>query len=67
MIKVKYGVVHQLFGCFAHNMCTNYIFRKLLGKFYFWSPGFGAALPASYMAILIERKSRYGLSISSFT
>ncbi|XP_040400229.1 transmembrane protein 135 isoform X1 [Cygnus olor] len=37
------------------------ILRKLLGKFYFWSPGFGAALPASYMAILIERKSRRGL------
>uniref|UniRef100_A0A8C7EAJ9 Transmembrane protein 135 n=1 Tax=Nothoprocta perdicaria TaxID=30464 RepID=A0A8C7EAJ9_NOTPE len=37
------------------------ILRKLLGKFYFWSPGFGAALPASYMAILIERKSRYNL------
>ncbi|KFP71817.1 Transmembrane protein 135, partial [Acanthisitta chloris] len=36
-------------------------FRKILGKFYFWSPGFGAALPASYMAILIERKSRRGL------
>ncbi|KAF4793236.1 Transmembrane protein [Turdus rufiventris] len=35
------------------------ILRKILGKFYFWSPGFGAALPASYMAILIERKSRY--------
>uniref|UniRef100_A0A8C3TJJ9 Transmembrane protein 135 n=1 Tax=Catharus ustulatus TaxID=91951 RepID=A0A8C3TJJ9_CATUS len=32
------------------------ILRKILGKFYFWSPGFGAALPASYMAILIERK-----------
>uniref|UniRef100_H0ZRQ5 Transmembrane protein 135 n=1 Tax=Taeniopygia guttata TaxID=59729 RepID=H0ZRQ5_TAEGU len=37
------------------------ILRKILGKFYFWSPGFGAALPASYMAILIERKSRRGL------
>ncbi|XP_023776388.1 transmembrane protein 135-like [Cyanistes caeruleus] len=37
------------------------ILRKMLGKFYFWSPGFGAALPASYMAILIERKSRRGL------
>ncbi|XP_053312537.1 transmembrane protein 135 [Spea bombifrons] len=37
------------------------ILRKILGKFYFWSPGFGAALPASYVAILIERKSRRGL------
>uniref|UniRef100_A0A8C6ISY8 Transmembrane protein 135 n=1 Tax=Melopsittacus undulatus TaxID=13146 RepID=A0A8C6ISY8_MELUD len=37
------------------------ILRKILGKFYIWSPGFGAALPASYMAILIERKSRRGL------
>ncbi|XP_046295288.1 transmembrane protein 135 isoform X3 [Marmota monax] len=35
--------------------------RKILGKFYSWTPGFGAALPASYMAILIERKSRRGL------
>ncbi|KAM6446435.1 transmembrane protein 135 isoform 3-T3 [Liasis olivaceus] len=35
--------------------------RRILGKFYFWSPGFGAALPASYIAILIERKSRRGL------
>ncbi|XP_073937635.1 transmembrane protein 135 isoform X3 [Castor canadensis] len=32
--------------------------RKILGKFYSWTPGFGAALPASYAAILIERKSR---------
>ncbi|XP_067890075.1 transmembrane protein 135 isoform X2 [Heterodontus francisci] len=37
------------------------ILRKLLGKFYMWSAGFGAALPASYLAILIERKSRRGL------
>ncbi|XP_026536265.1 transmembrane protein 135 [Notechis scutatus] len=37
------------------------ILRRILGKFYFWTPGFGAALPASYMAILIERKSRRGL------
>ncbi|XP_042313720.1 transmembrane protein 135 [Sceloporus undulatus] len=37
------------------------ILRKILGKFYFWTPGFGAALPASYVAILIERKSRRGL------
>nr|XP_008018644.2 transmembrane protein 135 isoform X5 [Chlorocebus sabaeus] len=34
---------------------------KILGKFYSWTPGFGAALPASYVAILIERKSRRGL------
>uniref|UniRef100_A0A673KDQ2 Transmembrane protein 135 n=1 Tax=Sinocyclocheilus rhinocerous TaxID=307959 RepID=A0A673KDQ2_9TELE len=33
------------------------ILRKLLGRFYSWSAGFGAALPASYIAILIERKS----------
>uniref|UniRef100_A0A8C2JB87 Transmembrane protein 135 n=1 Tax=Cyprinus carpio TaxID=7962 RepID=A0A8C2JB87_CYPCA len=37
------------------------ILRKLLGRFYSWSAGFGAALPASYIAILIERKSRRGL------
>uniref|UniRef100_A0AAY4A766 Transmembrane protein 135 n=1 Tax=Denticeps clupeoides TaxID=299321 RepID=A0AAY4A766_9TELE len=37
------------------------ILRKLLGRFYPWSAGFGAALPASYIAILIERKSRRGL------
>ncbi|XP_071770999.2 transmembrane protein 135 [Centroberyx gerrardi] len=37
------------------------ILRKLFGGFYSWSPGFGAALPASYIAILIERKSRRGL------
>ncbi|XP_016093317.1 transmembrane protein 135-like [Sinocyclocheilus grahami] len=37
------------------------LLRKLLGRFYSWSAGFGAALPASYIAILIERKSRRGL------
>ncbi|XP_071990171.1 transmembrane protein 135 [Engystomops pustulosus] len=37
------------------------ILRRILGKFYFWTPGFWAALPASYVAILIERKSRRGL------
>ncbi|XP_041948796.1 transmembrane protein 135 [Alosa sapidissima] len=37
------------------------ILRKLLGGFYSWSAGFGAALPASYISILIERKSRRGL------
>uniref|UniRef100_A0A667XXP6 Transmembrane protein 135 n=1 Tax=Myripristis murdjan TaxID=586833 RepID=A0A667XXP6_9TELE len=37
------------------------ILRKLFGGFYSWSSGFGAALPASYIAILIERKSRRGL------
>uniref|UniRef100_A0A8I5ZW19 Transmembrane protein 135 n=1 Tax=Rattus norvegicus TaxID=10116 RepID=A0A8I5ZW19_RAT len=37
------------------------VLRKILGKFYSWTPGFGAALPASYVAILIERKSRRGL------
>uniref|UniRef100_A0A6I8Q4E3 Transmembrane protein 135 n=1 Tax=Xenopus tropicalis TaxID=8364 RepID=A0A6I8Q4E3_XENTR len=35
------------------------ILRKLLGRFYFWTPGFGAALPASYAAILIERKTQF--------
>uniref|UniRef100_A0A9J8B501 Transmembrane protein 135 n=1 Tax=Cyprinus carpio carpio TaxID=630221 RepID=A0A9J8B501_CYPCA len=35
------------------------ILRKLLGRVYSWSAGFGAALPASYIAILIERKSRW--------
>lgn len=34
-------------------------FRKLLGGFYSWSAGFGSALPASYIAILLERKSRW--------
>lgn len=37
------------------------LLRKLLGGFYSWSAGFGAALPASYLSILIERKSRRGL------
>ncbi|XP_048851249.1 transmembrane protein 135 isoform X2 [Brienomyrus brachyistius] len=37
------------------------ILRRILGRFYSWSAGFGAALPASYLAILIERKSRRGL------
>ncbi|XP_061904675.1 transmembrane protein 135 [Entelurus aequoreus] len=37
------------------------ILRKLLGGFYSWSIGFGSALPASYIAILLERKSRRGL------
>ncbi|KAK5613385.1 hypothetical protein CRENBAI_022830 [Crenichthys baileyi] len=37
------------------------ILRKFLGGFYPWSSGFGAALPASYIAILLERKSRRGL------
>ncbi|KAK7926167.1 hypothetical protein WMY93_008477 [Mugilogobius chulae] len=37
------------------------IIRKLLGGFYSWSAGFGSALPASYIAILLERKSRRGL------
>uniref|UniRef100_G3QBI7 Transmembrane protein 135 n=1 Tax=Gasterosteus aculeatus aculeatus TaxID=481459 RepID=G3QBI7_GASAC len=32
------------------------ILRKLLGGFYSWSAGFGSALPASYIAILLERK-----------
>ncbi|KAK2879655.1 transmembrane protein 135 [Channa argus] len=37
------------------------ILRRLLGGFYSWSAGFGSALPASYIAILLERKSRRGL------
>ncbi|KAM9332078.1 transmembrane protein 135 [Pholidichthys leucotaenia] len=37
------------------------ILRKLLGGFYSWSAGFWSALPASYIAILLERKSRRGL------
>ncbi|XP_076607383.1 transmembrane protein 135 [Chaetodon auriga] len=37
------------------------ILRKMLGGFYSWSAGFGSALPASYIAILLERKSRRGL------
>ncbi|XP_052366126.1 transmembrane protein 135 [Oncorhynchus keta] len=37
------------------------ILRKLLGGFTSWSAGFGAALPASYISILMERKSRRGL------
>uniref|UniRef100_A0A8I3X2N6 Transmembrane protein 135 n=1 Tax=Callithrix jacchus TaxID=9483 RepID=A0A8I3X2N6_CALJA len=43
------GALYMAFFC---------ILRKILGKFYSWTPGFGAALPASYVAILIERKSR---------
>ncbi|XP_008018640.3 transmembrane protein 135 isoform X2 [Chlorocebus sabaeus] len=46
------GALYMAFFC---------ILRKILGKFYSWTPGFGAALPASYVAILIERKSRRGL------
>ncbi|KAM5224866.1 transmembrane protein 135 isoform 2-T2 [Hipposideros larvatus] len=46
------GALYMAFFC---------ILRRILGKFYSWSPGFGAALPASYVAILIERKSRRGL------
>ncbi|KAL0994974.1 hypothetical protein UPYG_G00130150 [Umbra pygmaea] len=37
------------------------ILRRLMGGFTSWSAGFGAALPASYIAILMERKSRRGL------
>ncbi|XP_045546227.1 transmembrane protein 135 isoform X2 [Salmo salar] len=37
------------------------ILRRLLGGFTSWSAGFGAALPASYISILMERKSRRGL------
>uniref|UniRef100_A0A4X2KEQ3 Transmembrane protein 135 n=1 Tax=Vombatus ursinus TaxID=29139 RepID=A0A4X2KEQ3_VOMUR len=46
------GALYMAFFC---------ILRRILGKFFSWSPGFGAALPASYVAILIERKSRRGL------
>uniref|UniRef100_UPI00358DE174 transmembrane protein 135 isoform X1 n=1 Tax=Myxine glutinosa TaxID=7769 RepID=UPI00358DE174 len=45
-------------GLFIAMFC---ILRKVLGKFYVWSAGFGSALPASYLAILLERKSRRGL------
>ncbi|XP_068600560.1 transmembrane protein 135 [Brachionichthys hirsutus] len=37
------------------------LLRKLLGGFHSWSAGFWSALPASYIAILVERKSRRGL------
>ncbi|XP_010784273.1 transmembrane protein 135 [Notothenia coriiceps] len=37
------------------------ILRKLLGGFYPWSAGFGSALPASYISILLERKKRRGM------
>ncbi|XP_013920392.1 PREDICTED: transmembrane protein 135-like, partial [Thamnophis sirtalis] len=55
--------IGPLFPCHVecNNLPTFDCFRRILGKFYFWSPGFGAALPASYLAILIERKSRRGL------
>uniref|UniRef100_A0A8C2XPN0 Transmembrane protein 135 n=1 Tax=Cyclopterus lumpus TaxID=8103 RepID=A0A8C2XPN0_CYCLU len=39
------------------------ILRKLLGGFHSWSAGFGSALPASYIAILLERKSRWNSSL----
>eukprot|EP00064_Thunnus_orientalis_P010734 superscaffoldBa00001484_g10761 len=39
------------------------ILRKLLGGFYSWSAGFGSALPASYIAILLERKSSTTLEL----
>lgn len=42
-------------------------FRKLLGGFYSWSAGFGSALPASYIAILLERKSRWDTSLVALT
>ncbi|CAN0228726.1 unnamed protein product [Lampetra planeri] len=37
------------------------ILRKFMGGFNSWLGGFWAALPASYIAILLERKSRRGL------
>ncbi|XP_076024850.1 transmembrane protein 135 [Genypterus blacodes] len=46
------GGLYMVFFC---------ILRKLFGGFYSWSSGFGSALPASYIAILLERKSRRGL------
>uniref|UniRef100_A0A3B5AIZ9 Transmembrane protein 135 n=1 Tax=Stegastes partitus TaxID=144197 RepID=A0A3B5AIZ9_9TELE len=42
------------------------ILRKLLGGFYSWSAGFGSALPASYIAILLERKSSITASLYMF-
>lgn len=35
-------------------------YRKLIGHFYYLSISFVPALTASYVAILLERKSRYG-------
>lgn len=40
--------------------------RRLLGGFYSWSVGFGSALPASYIAILLERKSRWETRVLPF-
>uniref|UniRef100_A0A8C8ZE21 Transmembrane protein 135 n=1 Tax=Prolemur simus TaxID=1328070 RepID=A0A8C8ZE21_PROSS len=52
------GALYMAFFC---------ILRRILGKFYSWTPGFGAALPASYVAILIERKSRCKDGLKGFT
>lgn len=41
--------------------------RRLLGGFYSWSVGFGSALPASYIAILLERKSRWDARLLRFS
>lgn len=46
------GGLYMVFFC---------IFSKLLGGSYFWSSGFGPAIPASFIAIFLERKSRRGL------
>uniref|UniRef100_UPI00358ED4FE transmembrane protein 135 isoform X3 n=1 Tax=Myxine glutinosa TaxID=7769 RepID=UPI00358ED4FE len=51
-------------GLFIAMFC---ILRKVLGKFYVWSAGFGSALPASYLAILLERKSRCKDGLQGFT
>uniref|UniRef100_S4RQV3 Transmembrane protein 135 n=1 Tax=Petromyzon marinus TaxID=7757 RepID=S4RQV3_PETMA len=45
-------------GLYIASFC---ILRKLMGGFNSWLGGFWAALPASYIAILLERKSRRGL------
>uniref|UniRef100_A0A2I3MUJ5 Transmembrane protein 135 n=3 Tax=Cercopithecinae TaxID=9528 RepID=A0A2I3MUJ5_PAPAN len=62
------GALYMAFFCILRKLrsqrvciASRFGSRKILGKFYSWTPGFGAALPASYVAILIERKSRRGL------
>ncbi|KAG8007961.1 hypothetical protein GBF38_003682 [Nibea albiflora] len=54
-VDVTRGALEVSFKIYAR--CT----WKLFGGFYSWSAGFGSALPASYIAILLERKSRRGL------
>lgn len=63
---LKKKVLTKTFGSLQKNSFESFTFllyisesRKLLGGFYSWSAGFGSALPASYIAILLERKSRW--------